>query len=253
MAQQRIHEKLGALNLLTKEEVSDVFSHHIDQFLRDRYRTIKLMKLPQQRGIATSATLNLTSWSQADQPGAQVGPESGFLWMLRRVIVSSNAPGDTAKYTLYAGSDVTLFDASHLLEGFTAGIGTVVTPAVPASGVQIQNPYPGTVQAVISGGTVTGVVVNNVPVGIGDGTYYVPAYGSIGITYSVVPTWVWTSISPAGNPVGVGYYPGTDATWLWPNEQVYAQVTGATAGNQYVLSGIAVESAAEMVAKLVGP
>jgi hypothetical protein len=253
MAVQHIHPNLGPMDMLTKSELNDVMGHHIDRFLRDRYRTIKLMKLPQQRGIATSGTLNLTSWSQADQPGAQVGPESGFLWMLRRVIVTSNAPGDTARYTLYAGSDVSLFDASHELEGFTAGTGTIVTPAVPASTVAIQNPYAVPVQVVITGGVVTVVTVNGIVVGAGDGTYYVPAYGAIAVTYSVLPTWVWTAATPTGNPVGVGYYPGTDATWLWPNEQVYAQVTGATAGNQYVMSGVAVESAAEMVAKLVGP
>lgn len=251
MTVQRLHEKLGPVDMLTKNELSDAMGHHMDRYLRDKVRTVKLMKLPQQRGIATGATLNLTSWSQADQPGAQVGPEQGFMWMLRRVIVASSLAGDTARYTLYTGSDMSLFDPSHLLDGFTSGAGTVTTPAVPASTVAQQNPSNQAVQVVITGGTITAVTVNGVVVGTAAGTYFVPAYGSISVTYSVAPTWAWTSTNPVGQPVGVGYYPGTDATWLWPAEQIYAQVTGATIGAQYVMSGVAVEAASEMVAKLI--
>jgi hypothetical protein len=179
MTVQRIHEKLGPMDLLTKQEMSDVFGHHIDRFLRDKYRTIKLMKLPQLRGTAAAATFNLAQGNQPGDYGVPCGPESGFIWMLRRVIVASNVATDAAKYTLYSGSDPSNYDYNHLLEGFTA--------------------------------------------------------------------------AGAGQSVGVGYYPSSEATWLWPGEQVYAQILGATVGNGYVLSGIAIEVAAEMVGKLVGP
>lgn len=78
--------------------------------------------------------------------------------------------------------------------------GSVVTsPGVPASTVAIQNPTNAPVQAVLSGFTATAVIVNGVTVGVTNGTYYIPAYGAISVTYSVAGTWVWTSaqVSPA--------------------------------------------------------
>lgn len=179
MTKQRLHPNLGELDILTHGELKDAMGHHFDMFLRDRWRTIKLMKLPQLRATATGATLNLSqSQGYADSNGTPCGPEQGFIWMLRRVIVASNTPADAAKYTLYSGSDVTLFDSAHLLEGFATG--------------------------------------------------------------------------SAGQGVGVGYYPGAEAAWLFGAEQVYAQLTGTTAGNQYVLSGIAIEVAAERLGALIG-
>lgn len=72
---------------------------------------------------------------------------------------------------------------------------TVGTPAIPASTVAQQNTSANPVQVVIAGGTVTAVTVNGVTVGGGDGTYVVPPYGSIAITYSVVPTsWTWSVV-----------------------------------------------------------
>lgn len=69
-------------------------------------------------------------------------------------------------------------------------------PAVPATGVAQQNGNAYPVQVVISpnGATITNVSVNGVTVGTAAGTYFVPAYGSISIAYSVaIPTWVWTN------------------------------------------------------------
>jgi hypothetical protein len=74
---------------------------------------------------------------------------------------------------------------------------TLVAPAVPSSGSAttnlVTNPYHGTAQVVISGGTLTFVYVNGVQVGVADGTFLVPAHGTISITYSVAPTWAWTA------------------------------------------------------------
>lgn len=253
MTRQRLHPSLAEIDVVTPDDMYKTMGHSFSDHLRDRWRTIKLMKLPQSRGIASSATLNLgqlTGW--ADGGGASSGPEQGFIWMLRRVIVTSNSPNDAARYTLYSGSDTSLQDSGHLLEGFSTGVPAVVTPGVPASGIAVQNPYPYPVQVVITGGTITAVVVNGVTVGTAPGTYFVPAYGSISTTNSVSPTWAWTTTIYQGNPVGVGYYPGTDATWLFNGEQVYAQVQGCTVGNQYVMSGIAVEVASERIGALVG-
>jgi len=73
----------------------------------------------------------------------------------------------------------------------------VTAPAVPASTVAQQNTAGIPVQVVITGGTITAVVVNGITVGAAAGTYTVPAYGAISITYSVAPTWAWTALGLA--------------------------------------------------------
>jgi hypothetical protein len=65
-------------------------------------------------------------------------------------------------------------------------------PAVPASTVAQQNVNSYPVQVVISGGAATVTSVNGIVVGAGDGTFTVPAYGSISVTYTVAPAWVWS-------------------------------------------------------------
>jgi hypothetical protein len=75
----------------------------------------------------------------------------------------------------------------------------VVTPppSVPATGVAAQNvnAFPVTVVIGANGATITNVVVNGVSVGTAAGTYVVPAFGSISISYTVAtPTWTWTGI-----------------------------------------------------------
>src|SRR3984957_7924549 len=95
------------------------------------------------------------------------GPESGYAWSVK--IVSAQ---------------------------MTAIAGTVPSqPAVPASTVAQQNTNNFPVTVVISGGTATSTSVNGVVVGGGDGTFVVPAFGSISVTYSVAPTWLWTGVA----------------------------------------------------------
>lgn len=55
----------------------------------------------------------------------------------------------------------------------------------------------------------------------------------------------------AGQSVGVGFYPTSKSISLEPGEQIYALVTGATAGNIYFLDGEALRVPAEMKAKLL--
>lgn len=68
----------------------------------------------------------------------------------------------------------------------------VAAPAVPASGTPVTNSSPIAVSVVITGGTMTNVVINGVSVGAGAGTYNLPAGASITLTYTVAPTWTWT-------------------------------------------------------------
>lgn len=66
------------------------------------------------------------------------------------------------------------------------------TPGVPASGTPVTNTSPLPAQVVVSGGTGTNVTINGTAQGTFDGTYTVPAGGTISLTYSVAPTWTWT-------------------------------------------------------------
>jgi hypothetical protein len=77
---------------------------------------------------------------------------------------------------------------------------TMAAPAVPASTVAVQNTNTVPVTVVITGGTMTAVIVNGVTVGTGAGTYVVPVAGTISMTYSVAPTWAWAPYGamPAG-------------------------------------------------------
>jgi hypothetical protein len=175
MGKQRIHPNLGELDICTATELNDVMGHQLDVANREKARTVKLMKFPQIRVIATGTSFIMGSSSSQPAP---VGPEQGFLWRIGRILVASNVSADAAKYVLYTGSDPTLTDSGHILEGFSQG--------------------------------------------------------------------------QAGQGVGIGYYPNNYGAWLFGGEQIYAAVTGATIGNQYVMSGIGVEVAQEMVYKLVG-
>ena len=54
-----------------------------------------------------------------------------------------------------------------------------------------------------------------------------------------------------GQNVNVAFRPGNKAEWLFPNEQIYATISGATVGATYTLAGIVSQVPAEMVGKLV--
>jgi len=73
------------------------------------------------------------------------------------------------------------------------GYPTITTPVIPASTVLVQNialqPY----YVQIIGGAVSVVTVNGQQVGAGDGTYLVPSGGTIAMTYTAAPSWVWVA------------------------------------------------------------
>lgn len=68
-------------------------------------------------------------------------------------------------------------------------------PAVPASGTAIQNLNTFPVDVQINGGTISNVAVNGINMFSATGLYLVPAGGSIAVTYTVAPTWVWSNAS----------------------------------------------------------
>lgn len=90
----------------------------------------------------------------------------------------------------------------------------LATPSVPASGTPVKNTSPMPVTVVITGGTMTAVVINGVTVGSGAGTYTLPAGASITLTYTVAPTWTWTAVTAFGAQayLQVTAFTGTDVT-----------------------------------------
>lgn len=71
-------------------------------------------------------------------------------------------------------------------------------PAVPASTTAQYNNNPYAVAVTVTGGTVTVIAVNGVTTGLISGVIYVPAFGTITLTYSVAPTWTWANANVTG-------------------------------------------------------
>jgi hypothetical protein len=93
----------------------------------------------------------------------------------------------------------------------------VTNPGVPSSGTPYVSTYNFPVLVTITGGTGTQVNINGVNQGSFDGTYLLPALGTITLTYSVAPTWAWVgegtehnalSILPRTDTIGT-YFRGT--------------------------------------------
>lgn len=102
-------------------------------------------------------------------------------------------------------------------------MGVVNAPAIPASLVAQANTTEENVLVVITGGTMTNVSVNGVTAGSGAGTYLVPTGGSITMTYSVAPTWTWTTV--VANPA----VPATTVALANPTGQwVDVAISGGT-------------------------
>lgn len=68
--------------------------------------------------------------------------------------------------------------------------GVAIAPSVPASTVELKNPFWRDATVYLTGGTVTGVQVENTAVG-NPTTVRVPSGKSIKLAYSSAPTWVW--------------------------------------------------------------
>lgn len=127
------------------------------------------------------------------------------------------------------------------------GSSAVATPAVPASTVAVQNTNPNPVTVVITGGTMTAVVVNGVTVGTGAGTYVVPAGGAISMTYTVVPTWAWTG--PALVTGNAGGVVGKQAAWaIGPGSLSYTTSATNTGQIKWDLAYVPLDAGTQVVA-----
>jgi hypothetical protein len=115
-----------------------------------------------------------------------------------------------------------LRDGSISFTSFFEFGGTTAAPGVPTSGTPVVSTFTWDVFVVITGGTMSNVVINGSSVGTGAGTYILPALGTITLTYTVAPTWAWSAI-PREHNVLKSPIPGTD--------DVLTYFRGTTIGN----------------------
>lgn len=94
---------------------------------------------------------------------------------------------DYANERIYTQRNVALSFTSF----FEVNPVSIVTPAVPASGTPVTSTYNIGIWVTVTGGTGTQVTINGVNQGTFDGTYFLPALGTITLTYTAAPTWNW--------------------------------------------------------------
>lgn len=104
-------------------DLKAAMGHNLSQTMREWYRGIKLIKLPNLTGVATGASLTLPTGS--DDPVA-CGPQQGYLWRIGRVTVTSSG-SDVGSVSLYAGSDTSATDQAHLIDS-TLKVGAAYYP-----------------------------------------------------------------------------------------------------------------------------
>lgn len=99
---------------------------------------------------------------------------------------------------------------------------TTNVPSIVTSGTAVQNPNNAPVQVTLAGFTATQVFVNGILVGASNGTYFVPAFGSISVTFTVVGT-----TATAGIPVTTTVpQPVTDGIIVGGREEIAALLQG---------------------------
>jgi len=185
MAQQRIHNSLGAFDTLTKDELKEGLDDTFTRHLRARYRSLKLMKLPViQQTAPASGTFTLAPTGSG--LGAPCGPEQGFIWQLQRVMIASSGG---------------YLDTSGSLTGASLGsTGTVVTPGAFASICTVTLPATGvavvwTLQWQVAIATATASLANNFVLQANGVTKGISMNGLAIGQYAQLP---FTYIQPAG-------------------------------------------------------
>jgi hypothetical protein len=100
--------------------------------------------------------------------------------------------------------------------------GSVAAPGVPASATPVVSTYNTPVLVTVTGGTGTNVSINGVLQGTFDGTYVLPALGTIILTYTGAPTWSWTAVGAEHDALSA--LPRTDT--------IASYLRGTALGNQ---------------------
>jgi hypothetical protein len=96
---------------------------------------------------------------------------------------------DTTADNVYVSKDTSVASDWVRIGGIPTG--NFAAPTVPASTVNYTNDFGYTCQVQIKGGTVTEIDIDDIATGLSSGIFIIPNGGTLNITYSVVPTWVW--------------------------------------------------------------
>ena len=117
-------------------------------------------------------------------------------------------------------------------------------PSIATSGTAIQNPFSYPVQVVLAGFTATQVFVNGILVGASNGTYFVPGYGALSVTFSVLGT-----TTPSGITVTVSNPQNSfDGVIIGSKEEICSgqpMVPGNIGGYLQIGDNVRLESQAE--------
>lgn len=69
----------------------------------------------------------------------------------------------------------------------------ITQPSVPASATVFRNTFGVAAMVYVSGGTVSAIAIGGQTTGLTSGSFRVPAYSSITLTYTVAPSWQWVA------------------------------------------------------------
>lgn len=206
MAEQRLHSALAPIDVLTRLEMETVLHKGMENFFHQEYLGVSYREFNDNA-------------NNVSQYAVDVSPDSGYAWSLKMVSAILSAAGSLAAFlgdnTLTAPigggatavmgglnvvnitftSNVVVMSDQRAITLLASGNSQPVPsqPAVPASTVAVQNANTYPVNVTLTGFTATAVFVNGVQVGTTNGTYLVPAGGTISVTYSVAGTWIWVN------------------------------------------------------------
>lgn len=136
------------------------------------------------------------------KPGKSIAPEFGR-W--RTFLITSAVGQDSATPGAKRLLNRSLRrHRAHILVNSSAGSflstpSVAGFPSIATSGTAIQNPFAYPVSVVLAGFTATQVFVNGILVGASNGTYIVPGYGALSVTFTVLGTTTPSGI-PVSNP-----------------------------------------------------
>ena len=100
--------------------------------------------------------------------------------------------GSAQSNTLGAISGANVVRRTTLLVGYNPLMGSVTTPAVPATGVSVTNDTGVDVTVYVSGGTVSAILIDGSTVSTTSNiSLVIPSRRTIQINYTVAPTWKW--------------------------------------------------------------
>ena len=105
-------------------DLEAALGHHFDRIIREQLRGVKPLKLPIVSAVAAGTTTILPI-NQGAEP-IICGPQQGYFWRVGRVTIASTGT-DTGAISLYAGSDITAVDPTHLVDN-TLKVGQAYYP-----------------------------------------------------------------------------------------------------------------------------